>query len=276
MSAHGGNIYDFALPGDMIDFSSNINPYGPPACGMEAARSALALIQRYPDTGQSAVRDAFSGWLDVEPERLVFGNGASEIISAVIAALAPSRVVAAAPTFSDYAESARRHGVPVSEILTYAVDGFAFPMDEIEKVISAGDLFIACQPNNPTGRVWTEGELRSLAGICASKGAWLMADECFVNLTYPRAFSCLSLVGERVVIVRAITKDFSAPGLRVGFAISSPSVASRIRDAMQPWPLNCVGEAFAIACASEAEPFLSDSARKISAEWARLTKGLKI
>ncbi|MDR3255763.1 MAG: aminotransferase class I/II-fold pyridoxal phosphate-dependent enzyme [Synergistaceae bacterium] len=276
MSAHGGNIYDFAAPDEIVDFSSNINPYGPPACGMDAAKAALGLISRYTDAGQTAIKNVFSNWLEVDPDRFVFGNGASELISAVIAALRPSRLVTVAPTFADYAKSARRLDVPVAEIGTHAVDGFAFPLSEIEETLSGGDLFIACQPNNPTGRAWTEGELRALSAVCASRGGWLMVDECFMNLTHPRAFSCLSLTDERALVLRAITKEFSAPGLRVGFVISEPGTALQIRDAIQSWPLNCVGEAFAIACASNPEPFLSDSAKKISVERARLTKGLKI
>jgi threonine-phosphate decarboxylase len=67
------------------------------------------------------------------------------------------------------------------------------------------------------------------------------------------------------IVLRAVTKDFSAPGLRVGFAISHPDIARGIRENLQTWPLNCVGEAFAMACAGNPEPFLGTSALKIAA-----------
>jgi threonine-phosphate decarboxylase len=116
----------------------------------------------------------------------------------------------------------------------------------------------------------------ALLEIAESKEGWVIADECFINLTYPRAFSCLPFIGGgRVIVLRAITKDFSAPGLRVGFAAASPDMTRLIRDKIQSWPINCVGESFAVACASRPEPFLSDSAKKISVERARLIRGLK-
>jgi threonine-phosphate decarboxylase len=68
---------------------------------------------------------------------------------------------------------------------------------------------------------------------------------------------------KNIVVLRAITKDFSAPGLRVGFTVSHPETAGSIRAQLQPWPLNCVGEAFAVACAKRPEPFLSESAHRI-------------
>jgi threonine-phosphate decarboxylase len=275
VSVHGGNIYDFDSPGEMIDFSSNINPYGPPAHAIEAAKDAISLIRKYPDTSQRAVRTAFSVWLGVSPEEIVFGNGASELLSAAVEALRPRRVITTEPAFVDYTECARRHGVPAVGIPMSAAENFAFPLDGIEKIFSEGDLLIACQPNNPTGRAWTEEELRRLMETARLRSGWLLVDECFVNLTHPRAFSCVPYAGGGVIVLRAVTKDFSAPGLRIGFAISDAPTVGRLRGAMQPWPLNCVGEAFAVACASCPEPFLSESAQKIAPERARLTAGLE-
>ncbi|MDR1516290.1 MAG: aminotransferase class I/II-fold pyridoxal phosphate-dependent enzyme [Synergistaceae bacterium] len=274
MKGHGGNIYDFTRPDDIIDFSSNINQYGPPKHALEAAADALSLVRRYPDTNQREVREAFSGWLGRPPGEIVFAGGASDLFSAIMTALRPRRVMVIQPTFADYAICARRCDIPVVPVPTSPHDNFAFPMEEIEKNFMDGDLFIACQPNNPTGRAWTEAELRSVVGLAQSRGGWLLADECFLNLTYPKAFSCLPFMGG-VIVVRAITKDFSAPGLRVGFAISDAGTIKKIREALQPWPLNCVGEAFAVACASSPEPFLEESAQKIASERARLVRGLK-
>jgi threonine-phosphate decarboxylase len=274
MNPHGGNIYDFASCCDIVDFSSNINPYGPPAWAMSAAESSLSFVSRYPDVNQIEIRDAFSNWLGVARDSLVFGNGASELIRAVIHAIRPTRVITVEPTFADYAECAARLGVRTVGIRTFHAENFAFPMGEIKNIFSEGDMFVACQPNNPTGRVWSEDELRELLEFAESRGGWVMADECFLNLTHPRVFSCIPFANRRAIVLRAITKDFSAPGLRIGFAIAEPSIARRVRDKMQAWPLNCVGEAYAIACASSPEPFLSDSAKKIAVERARIVRGL--
>jgi Histidinol-phosphate/aromatic aminotransferase and cobyric acid decarboxylase len=275
MRAHGGNIYDFAGRERMLDFSSNINPYGPPAEAMEAARKALDRVVVYPDVEQAALRAAVSAWLDVDPDALVFGNGASELIYAAVSAFSPRRLVVVAPTFSEYADAGRREGIPVAEVAAQASDGFACPVAGMLAEVREGDLLVACQPNNPTGQAWNEADFRTLADGCASRGALLMVDECFVNLTYPAAASALKLVpGGNVLVLRAMTKDFSAPGLRVGFLVAPPERADSVRRRLQPWPLNCVGEAFALACARRPEPFLRDSAERIAQARGRLCDGL--
>lgn len=275
MSLHGGDIYDYDFPGGILDFSSNINPYGPPEYALAAAREALGSIAKYPDAKGTSIREAFGAWLDVSPESLVFGNGASELIAAVFAALRPRRILVVSPTFAEYAVCAERLRIDVVGLATDERDGFAFPMERIDAVFSRGDMLVACQPNNPTGRAWSGAELKALSRLCEARDGWLMADECFINLTEPAAASCLAMTpGGRVLVLRAITKDFSAPGLRVGFLVAERGVVSAIRDELQPWPLNCVGEAFAIACARNPEPFLTESRGKISCERTRLMEGL--
>ena len=278
MSLHGGNIYDYEPQGEggeILDFSSNINPYGPPVFALDAAKEALGAVKRYPDTKQVSIRSAFAAWLGISPELLVFGNGASELIAAAFFALKPRRILIASPTFAEYETCAVRLGIEVARFETHEEDDFVFPMKRIETMLSPGDLIVACQPNNPTGRPWSADELRTLVNLCETRGGWLMTDECFISLTEPAASSCLEMTpGGRVLVLRAITKDFSAPGLRVGFLAAKPDLAGTIRGELQPWPLNCVGEAFAIACARNPEPFLAESRRKIAEERVRLTAKL--
>ncbi|MDR0654229.1 MAG: aminotransferase class I/II-fold pyridoxal phosphate-dependent enzyme [Synergistaceae bacterium] len=265
MNGHGGNADDFAIPG-LIDFSSNINPFGPPDYALSAARAALARINRYPDAKQTGIRRSFSAWLGVDAEKLVFGNGASDLIPAIFAALAPSRVIVTYPTFSEYELRARSIGLPVLGVPSDPLRGFGFDIDGIEKILSRGDLLVICQPNNPTGVAWKTEEISRVAEACRVVGGYLLADECFINLSHPRLPSCIPMTERRnTVVLRAITKDFSAPGLRVGFAISHPDIARGIRENLQTWPLNCVGESFAVACAGNPEPFLGASALEIAA-----------
>jgi threonine-phosphate decarboxylase len=275
MTGHGGNIYDFPDPGGIIDFSSNVNPFGPPEHALSAARDALSAISRYPDARQAEVGEVFAGWLGVERDCLVFGNGASELIYAAVAALRPKRLIVAHPTFSEYESCARLLGIETVGVPSLCRENFAFDMDGLKKTASRGDMVVACQPNNPTGVQWAGGDLESMAELCESLGGYLLCDECFINLARPRPASCIGMIGRKgVVVLRALTKDFAAPGLRVGFAASRPDTARAIRAHIQPWPLNCVGEAFAVACAKRPEPYLGDSARKISLEREKLAAEL--
>jgi threonine-phosphate decarboxylase len=242
---------------------------------MSAARDALDRVNRYPDPDQRAIGEAFSSWLDVPREELVFGNGASELIYAAMAAIKPPRVVVTHPTFSEYESCALALGIPSIGIPARRDECFAFDIGATLETIAGGDMLVVCQPNNPTGVAWSSADLAALISICRERAAYMLADECFINLTYPKAPSCLGMIGSgRVIVLRALTKDFSAPGLRVGFIAADAGIAGSVRKRLQPWPVNCVGEAFAIACARQPEPFLRASAEKISALRNRLREGL--
>jgi threonine-phosphate decarboxylase len=275
MNGHGGNADDFGISG-RLDFSSNINPFGPPDYALAAARESLARINRYPDARQTVIRRSFSAWLGAGAEQMVFGNGAGDLIPAIFAALAPTRVIVTHPTFSEYELRARAAGLPVLGVPSNPLRRFGFDIDGIEKILSRGDLLVICQPNNPTGAAWRAEEISRVAEACLGAGGYLLADECFIKLSHPRLPSCLPLTGRRTtVVLRAITKDFSAPGLRVGFTVSHPDIARRIRENLQTWPLNCVGESFAVACAGNPEPFLGNSAIGIAALREKLIMDLR-
>ena len=275
MSLHGGNIYDFPGAEEIIDFSSNINPYGPPACALSAAAAALSVINRYPDSEQRALKHSFASWFGIPSENFVFGNGASELISALLFTLRPGRLITVVPTFLGYSACAVNLGISAIEIPAEPDSDFAFPIEQIKRTFREGDIIIACQPNNPTGRAWTGEELMELAEMCRGRG-WLIVDECFVTLSYPAVFSSVSMIDDgSVIVLRALTKDFSAPGLRMGFVIAKSSIVTALRSRLQSWPINSVGEAFAAACAREPEPFLSESAKKIADERVRLMTALR-
>jgi threonine-phosphate decarboxylase len=242
---------------------------------MEAASNALRHVHVYPDARQAAACNAFSQWLGVPPDWLVFGSGASELIRAVIAALKPARAIVTLPTFSAYGSCALSYGIPVKGVPSDAANDFSFDLGGIGKIFSEGDLLVICQPNNPTGVAWKEGELRELARLCSASGGYMLADECFINLAHPPLPSCMDMLDSgRVIVLRALTKDFAAPGLRVGFIAAEAGVALALREQVQPWPLNCIGEAFEIACAKNPEPYLQNSAKKIAALRDALSSGL--
>ena len=275
MSLHGGNIYDFQRSEEIIDFSSNINPFGPPEYALHAAEAALSVINRYPDTEQRVLKRSFAAWFGISPENFVFGNGASELISAILSALHPKRLITVAPTFLGYSACAFNLGISVVEIPANPDLDFAFPVEQIKKSFREGDIIIVCQPNNPTGRSWKAEELNELAEICRGGNGWLVVDECFVTLSYPAVYSSVPMIeDDNVIVLKALTKDFSAPGLRVGFIIAKSSIVSGLRSKLQAWPINSIGEAFAVACAREPEPFLRDSARMIAYERTHLIDAL--
>ncbi len=277
MTRHGGRIHDLAKAGQVLDFSANINPYGPPREALKAAERALSgSTPHYPDPEQRNFRQALESWLGIPEEHFAAGNGASDLILRTLLALRPHRILSVHPTFSEYADHARVLNIPYESLPLKPEEDFAYPVGSLEANLIPGDLLIVCQPNNPTGRPWRSEELQRLHNTCRARNAILLVDECFLNLTWPEAPGLASSPWpENLISLRAFTKDFSAPGLRVGFIIAKPEKAARIAQTGQPWPLNAPGEAFAVWCCHEGERFLARTRRRISRQREKMTHGLE-
>lgn len=276
MTQHGGRIHDHAEPGRMLDFSANINPYGPPREALKAASRALFENSRhYPDPDQKLLRTSLSEWLGFPSDHFAAGNGASDLILRTLLTLRPGRVVSVHPTFSEYAGHAALLGIPYESLPLREEEGFSYPAEALASTVTSGDLVIVCQPNNPTGRPWELGELQRLHAVCMGRGATLMVDECFINLTWPEASSLAACPWpENFIALRAFTKDFSAPGLRVGYLIAAPDLAARVRETGQPWSLNVPGEAFAVWCCREGERFLARTRGRLGRQREKLITGM--
>lgn len=96
---HGGNIYDKEVS---LDFSVNINPLGMPDGVQEAILNDINGYETYPDIRYTELREAVAGKERVQADRILCGNGASELIMAVVRAVRPYKCAVAAPSFSGY------------------------------------------------------------------------------------------------------------------------------------------------------------------------------
>ena len=119
---HGGNIYEVARrygrrPSDIIDMSSNINPLGPPPGLIEFLHDNMAKITRLPEVDNQETIKHFAGFLAIEPERLLVGNGTTQFIYSMPRALGIKNPIVIGPTYSDYQDALNRDHI-LSQILT--------------------------------------------------------------------------------------------------------------------------------------------------------------
>lgn len=233
---HGGDVYRNQV---QFDFSVNINPLGMPEGCAEAAKRGVELSMRYPDWKGEALVQALAEAEKTELDGIVLGNGAAELLYALCFFLRPGRVLIPAPSFQEYEAAARAAG---GECVFFPLNeerAFAIGEDFADAVTPGTDLVFLCNPNNPTGGTVSEAVLRRLAARCFRAGACLCVDECF--LPFAEEEACLTakpLLGEfpNLVILRAFTKIFAMPGLRLGYAMTADRRLARgIRSCMQPW-----------------------------------------
>lgn len=241
MNFHGGDIYKY---GDkkIIDFSSNINPLGIPFSFKEKLLKNLEMLTSYPDINYTKLRQAIASYVGISDiENVVVGNGAVEIIYKSIKALEIEKVFIATPTFSEYQRAAEIEKVPYEEINTYGDDG-SININNLVKELTDRSLVVLCNPNNPTGTLTSIDNLIYLAQKLIVKKGYLLLDEAFIEFTpnYPESSIANKLKKfPNVIVVRAFTKFFGMPGIRLGYGIfGDTQLANKVRDIFEPWNIN--------------------------------------
>ena len=155
---HGGidpaELARFGIePEQAIDFSSNILPFGPSPNVLAAIRNTA--IDRYPDRECGLLRDAIAMLHSIERDRILVGNGCSELIHLIASALIRpgDPVLIVGPTFSEYSRASRLADGNVHYCLAGAENDFDCPVVEMDAVLSSARFAVVwiCNPNNPTG-----------------------------------------------------------------------------------------------------------------------------
>ena len=233
---------------DLLDFSQNINPLGPPPEALEAARRALYKESgRYPDLQYTKLRRALAEYLDVSPETIVPTNGGAEALFLAAGAVGAGGALILEPTFSEYAAAARASGKKVvRRVVRRPEDGFAFDHAALADLDGISVVFL-CNPNNPTGDSLDFGEVLGVADRVREAGALLVVDEAFVDFT--PEISVGSMVGEGLWVARSFTKFFAIPGLRLGCLVCD--AADRVQSLQPSWPVNAVAAAAGIVAAGD-------------------------
>lgn len=282
---HGGDVYRHAVD---LDYSVNINPLGMPPRACAAAKHGVDQSTAYPDWKVEKLRDAVVSFLNrkfaaVAPEWITFGNGAADLIYRLMQVLRPQQVVVAAPAFAEYSVAAERVGAQVVPVYLPEADDFSFtPAVEagfiraIEAAPSGSAVFL-CNPNNPDGNVLRADVLQRIAAVCETRNSWLIVDECF--LPFLRSEINYSMVPslrafEHLVILRAFTKIYGMPGLRLGYMLTAAqALTDAVRATMTPWEINLPAQLAGVAAIEETE-FVEKTRALIRAERAFLVQML--
>lgn len=232
---------------DLIDFSSNVNPLGPSRSAVRAVKKSLSRIDRYPDPTATELRQAIARYHGIKPEQVVCGNGSNALIHLIPRLLRPKRAVIPIPTFTEYAAAVEAAGGLVVPLSLSEDDGFRVDPIELSFAVKGMDMAFLCNPNNPTGRLMNRAEIVEIMHSTAREGATLVVDEAFMDFDDRQAVIKEALEFPQVICLRAFTKFFGMPGLRVGYAVSNEDVAAALRNAQEPWTVSIPAERAAIA-----------------------------
>lgn len=246
-AAHGGDIdrvaRAYGVSADrLIDFSANVNPVGPPRRALiRLAREAAdrRLLTRYPDPDYVELHNVLAAALRVPANGLTIANGSVALIGALVRATAPQASVLVAPAFAEYQRALRASGSRIRLFPLAAARGFALDTDALLKMLEKyrPTMCVLTNPHNPSGALTARPQmLRLLDGARRTKTR-LVVDEAFMDYAPTESLIAEAVRGDHLVVLRSVTKFYGMPALRVGYAVSSPSVAARIVAQLPPWPV---------------------------------------
>lgn len=263
---HGGDVYRNPIE---YDFSINVNPLGMPLASIQAAHEGVVLTGRYPDYKAEQLCHAIAKAKQIPADRIIPGNGAAELLYALGQTI-PGKALTIAPTFTGYAEAAAAGGGE----LTYASD----EQELLAKMDDSIRLVFLCNPNNPTGTLFTREQILRVLAKAEAMQAYVCVDECFLPFLEEEAsYSMLPYLAKhpQLLVLRAFTKIYCMAGLRLGYlACGDTELQSRIRAKLQPWNTSIPAQLAGIAALSDTE-YLAKTRENLQAERAYLVPRLR-
>ncbi len=242
---HGGFHAEHAT--DWLDFSSNVNPFGPSPKIWEALRAVP--IDRHPDPRATPVRAAIAQTEQVDAAHVIVGNGSVELIYQLAVAYlrAGDRVLIGSPTFGEYAAASAIMGAEICAWRTHAENNFALDLDALiahARALQPRLLFL-CNPNNPTGVYLARAAVEKI--LRAVPDTLVVLDAAFVRFVADAWQPRDLLACDNVVVLRSLTKDYALTGLRVGYALAAPAIIAALAQVQPPWSVNALAQAATLA-----------------------------
>lgn len=257
--------------------SSNENPYQPLPSVLEVVREAAGSINRYPDMAVSELSQAIADHLDVPLECIATGTGSVGVLGQVIAACcdADDEVIYAWRSFEAYPIVTTIAGalpvqVPLDDRYRHRLDAMADAVTDRTRVI------LVCTPNNPTGTVVHDDELRDfLARV--PQDVLVVIDEAYVEFVRDaEAADGLAVWREHpnVMLLRTFSKAYGLAGLRVGYAVAHPLMAAALRKTAVPFGVNSLAQVAAVASLGAVDELL-ERVEHLVKERGRVRDGLR-
>ena len=281
LNGHGGNIYHIAhrlgcAPSEIIDMSSNVNPLGPPPGLVSFLKDNLNVITALPEVDSNLLVHAFAKRYGIDPARLLAGNGSTQFIYAIPLALATKKAMIIGPTYADYADACRLHNIRFEYFTAQESEVFKADIDLIKKQAQGFDTVFICNPNNPTGTLFTADEIESLCR--ALPDTYFVIDESY--LPFVSAGDHESMIGPclpNVIVLNSMSKIFRISGLRIGFIIASKNTIEKLKRYSLPWSVNALAQAavrYLMEHQAEVNTFVDRTQKLIETEKKQFTEKL--
>lgn len=230
---------------NLKDFCYLVNPYFPPKKMIDELKMNFETLLTQNPSGLKVNNLLASKYFNIKEEYILVGNGAAELIKAVMNIL-KDNVGFIRPTFEEYPNrySSQKHVIFKSE-----TEGFRYSAEDIINFFDNKNIknLILINPDNPSGNYLTKEEIRKLLKWSAEKKIKILIDESFVDFASETENTLLKdeilEKYENLVVVKSISKSYGVPGLRLGIiATSNLELLQNIKKEVSIWNINSFGE----------------------------------
>lgn len=260
---------------DIVKLASNENPLGISPKAEAAIQGAILDIARYPDGNGFQLREAITKKFNVQPQQIVFGNGSNDILELAARAFLTQHdeVIFSQHAFAVYALVTRAVGAQgvVVPAVNYAhdLDGF------LKAVTPKTKLIFIANPNNPTGTLIEKAALLAFLKAVPSH-VLVVLDEAYdeyLSAEHKSEAIAWLQTFDHLIISRTFSKAYGLAGLRVGFGLCHPVVADLMNRVRQPFNVNSIAQAAAVASLAD-DDFVARSYALNQAGMVQMTQGL--
>ena len=249
--SHGGEIFKNAQAlgrsrDEILDFSVNLNPLGPPPGLLPFLEKNASLALYYPDPWNEAAAKDLSNFYSIAPEHVLPGAGSTPLIYALPRVLKPKRTIIIAPCFAEYGEGLKAAGLKFGYALASPENDFLVTPELVERVLELKpDLIFIAPPANPTGRLVPQESMELLLRAAKRKGGPnVILDEAFIDFCPEAGASFLkaATLRPKFFVLRSLTKVYCVPGLRLGFAAGDRRALAAAKALLGPWSIPTISQ----------------------------------
>ena len=233
---------------EIVSFSANVNPLGISPLLKKTVAEEIDCISSYPDREYRELKQVIAGYLNTSEEKIIPGNGSTELISMIIDIKKPGKTLIIGPTYSEYEREVSLSGGKSYYYQLREKSDFKLDMEDLnDNLRNDVDMLIICNPNNPTSTVINRSDLRTIMDICKERDIFVMVDETYIEFVHDRERTegiPLTDYYNNLFIIRGVSKFFAAPGLRLGYAVTGNRDLIRgVGKRMNPWTISSLAEA---------------------------------
>jgi threonine-phosphate decarboxylase len=248
LPSHGGQLRQIAAQygvseEQLLDFSANINPDGPPTSVLVALHRALsdhANLVHYPDLELTELKRVLANRAEITHDNICVANGFVPLLEAALRSLKIERCLLPVPCFSEYRRTLENSSVAVFPYFLSPENDFRYELESITQALldHSCDAILLANPQNPSGALFEAEPMRQLIELAAQRNVIVLLDEAFID--YCPAQSLVQIASEQLnlIVFRSVTKFFAIPGLRVAYAVSNAPIAKNLNHFLAPWPVS--------------------------------------